>query len=121
MPATSPDEIGGKVERRLGAWLGRFASDTFRRFNEQNERLLAGAELRVYRSASDPDDLHLQERMRPGDDVCYLVRNEWHPHESVDGSIEDLLVHPRVTVLETHRFPDHEFGAMAVYKVRIAP
>ncbi|MCA8975035.1 MAG: glycosyltransferase family 39 protein [Planctomycetes bacterium] len=114
-PGTGADEIGRKVERRLGSWLGKLASDTFRRFDEHNARLLADAKLRVYRSAGDPAELDLEHRLRPGDDTCYLVRNEWHPHHTVDDSIERLLQHPRVTKLETHRFP-----GMTVYKVRVA-
>lgn len=112
--ATSPERIGDAVKRRLGDWFGDRAEAAFRRFAAHNHRLLEGAALKVYRSAGDPARLDLPARGRDG--VCYLVRDEWHPHPSVDRSVEDLLAHPRVTVLETVRFP-----GMAVHKVRIAP
>lgn len=114
LSATDPTAIGNKVEKRLGAWFGTLAAETFRTFDAHNANLLANAELRVYASNSDPDQLGLDARMRRGDDVCYLVRNEWHPHRSVDASIEELLGHDRVKVLETQRFT-----GMTVYKVSI--
>jgi hypothetical protein len=112
--ATDPARIGDAVGRRLGAWFGSFAAQTFQRFADHNARLLQGASLRVYRSAADPAALDLPRRMR--DDICYVVRDEWHPPTSIDRSVEDLLQHPRITVLETHRF-----SGITVYKVRIAP
>ncbi|MBL8729430.1 MAG: glycosyltransferase family 39 protein [Planctomycetes bacterium] len=114
LPATDPAEIGAKVRRRLGTWLGDYAERVFRDFADGNAALLRNAALRVYRTASDPADLRLDERMR--DDVCYLVRDHWHPHESVDGTLEALLRNPRVEVLERH-----PFTGITVHKVRIRP
>jgi len=111
-PATDPTEIGHKVEDRLGTWFGEMASDTFTSFAAQQQRLLDGARLRVYPSAGDPSQL--EPEARASGDVCYVVRNEWHPHPSIDSSVEDLLSHPLVEVLETARF-----HGMTVYKVRI--
>ncbi len=112
--ATSPARIGDAVRKRLGGMLGDYAERMFRDFAEHNQKLLAGAALRVYRSVGDPAQLDLEHRMR--DDVCYLVRDHWHPHVSRDGSVEALLAHPRVRVLEAKNFV-----GISVYKVRIAP
>ena len=90
---------------------GALAGETFERFAAHNKRLLDGAKLRVYPSKSDPTQLALDEG---SDGVCYLVRNEWHPHRSVDSSIEDLLADSRVSVIEEQKFP-----GMSVYKVKI--
>lgn len=117
-PSTDPLAIGAKVRQRLGEWPGRWLGDaaehTFREFAQHNERLLAAAALRVYRSVGDP--ARLQEIAPMPDGICYLLRDHWHPHVSVDRSIEDLLLHPRVEVLATHRFV-----SLDVHKVRIRP
>lgn len=112
-PPADPARIGAALGKRTFAWLGALAERTFTAFAEHNRELLAGAALRIYHSSGDPAQLLMPERNR--DDVCYLVRDEWHPHRSVDGSIEQLLENPRVTVLEARHFV-----GMSVYKVRIA-
>jgi 4-amino-4-deoxy-L-arabinose transferase-like glycosyltransferase len=110
-----PEEIGEKVRRRLGDSIGNYAERTFRAFAAHNEGLLNDAALRIYPSAGDPAQMDLKARMR--DDVCYLVRDEWHPNPAVDHTIEDLVKpHPRVTVLDKK-----VFVGITVYKVRIAP
>ncbi len=113
-PPTDPAGIGEKVRRRLGSWLGGCAERVFRDFADHNAALLHGASMRVFRTAADPARLRLGERMR--DDICYLVRDHWHPHESVDGTLEALLRDPRVEVLERH-----PFTGITVHKVRIRP
>ena len=112
-PPADPANIGTKVGRRLGAQLGALAEATFRDFAAHNAALLQAAAMRVHRSDADPQNLQLAERMR--DDVCYLVRDHWHPHVSKDGSVEALLAHPRVTVLEAKHW-----NGISVYKIRIA-
>jgi 4-amino-4-deoxy-L-arabinose transferase-like glycosyltransferase len=109
-----PAQLGQSVGKRLGSWLGGLAEDTFRRFAAHNEALLAGSRLRVYRSAADPSQLQLRERSV--DDVCYLVRDHWHPHESVDSTVETLLQNPRVQVLAKA-----DFVGITVHKIRILP
>ncbi len=94
--------------------LGNYAETTFRSFAEHNQNLLTHAALRVYPCAADPADLDLGHRQR--DDICYLVRDEWHPAYEVDHTVEDLVQHPRITVLETKRFQ-----GLTVYKVRVKP
>lgn len=113
-PPDTPEAIGSKVRARLGEAFGSWAERTFREFVEHNRRLLANAALRVHPSSGDPDRLRATAPMR--DDVCYLVRDEWHPHPAIDHTIEDLLAHPRVEVLETRRFV-----AVTVHKVRLLP
>jgi hypothetical protein len=111
---TDPAHIGNKVDSKLGQWFGDYAESTFRTLAAHNKTLLDGAALRIYRSTSNPAGLDLAHRSP--DQVCYLVRDQWHPHPSRDHTIEDLLQHPAVHVLETKRFP-----GIAVYKVRIDP
>ena len=113
-PPTDPARLGAKVRQRLGEWLGDYAERVFTDFAAHNAALLDGARLRVYHTAPDPAALRLAERSR--DDVCYLVRDRWHPNEAVDDSHEALLRHPRVEVLETHTF-----RGVTVRKVRIRP
>lgn len=112
-PPAAPEAIGRAVGRRLGGAIGAYAERTFRAFEAHNAELLAGAKLIVRRSAPTPAQLELPAD-RP-DDVCYLVRDHWHPHVSVDGSVEALLQHPDVKLLEEQRFV-----GISVYKVRIA-
>jgi len=113
-PAGDPAAIGAKVRHRLGDWFGERAEHTFREFAEQNERLLAGAKLRVYRSESDP--AALRPLVPQPDGICYLLRDKWHPHVTVDHTIEDLLANPKVQVLETA-----EFVSLSLYRVRLLP
>jgi hypothetical protein len=113
-PATDPAAIEAKVAARLGASCGRLAGDTFRRFDAHNAALLREARLLVYASTSDPHGLDLEHRLRPGDDTFYLVRNRWHPHVEVDGSIEDLLADPRCEQLAARHF-----AGIDVYTVRL--
>ena len=113
LPA-DPQQLGAAVQKRLGAWFGDLAESTFRTFAAHNAALLAGARLRSYPSSRDPELLNI--KARSVDDVCYLVRDHWHPHVSVDGSIEALLEHPRVQVLESKHFQ-----GISVHKVRILP
>lgn len=103
-----PKEIGDKV-RKVNGWLGDFAEASFADFAAYNRGLLAGAELISYPSRNTPEELAMPD----GKDTCYLVRNEWHPHKSVDGSVEALLAHPRTEVLHTERCT-----GVTVYKVR---
>lgn len=109
-----PEELGASVGKHLGAFVGRLAEDTFRTFATHNDALLAGSKLRVYRSSRDPAQLQLAQRS--ADDVCYLVRDHWHPHVSVDDSIEALLANPRVQVLDRA-----DFAGISVHKVRMLP
>lgn len=109
-----PAQLGQSVGKRFGSWLGGLAEDTFRRFAAHNDALLANSKLRVYRSAADPDQLQLRERSK--DDVCYLVRDRWHPHPSVDSTVETLLQSPRVQVVAKA-----EFVGITVHKIRILP
>lgn len=110
----SPEQLGTSVAKHLGKAFGEFAEQAFRRFAAHNDELLAKAALRVYRSVADPAQLQLAERSR--DDVCYLVRDHWHPHRTVDDTVERLLANPRVEVLATGTFP-----GITVHKVRIRP
>ena len=112
-PADDPAAIGERVRNQLGRWFGELAESTLREFAAHNERLLAGAALRVHRSNSDPAVLR---RIASPDGICYLLRDHWHPHETVDHSIEDLLANPRVQLLETA-----EFVSLSVHKVRLLP
>jgi len=106
--------IGASVRRKLGDWLGDRAESTFREFAARNERLLTDAALRVHRSASDPTAL--RPLVPQSDGICYLLRDHWHPHVSEDHTIEDLLKHPNVQVLESA-----EFVALSVWRVRLLP
>ncbi|MGK0156478.1 MAG: hypothetical protein ACI9SE_003447 [Neolewinella sp.] len=105
----SATEIGEQVRKRLGATLGDFAESSFADFAAYNQSLLAGADLITRPSKHTPEEL----AMPAGQDTCYLVRNRWHPHKSVDGSIEALLEHPRTIILHTERCT-----GVTVYKVR---
>ena len=123
MQARDPASLGESVRKHLGTALGDYAERCFRTLLARNRDLLNGAALRIHPSASDPARLFVYRvgyggsRGPPADDfICYLVRDEWHPHVSVDSSVEDLLRHPRVKVLEAKHFP-----GMSVYKVRILP
>lgn len=109
-----PAQLGKKVAKLGGGWLGAYAERTFRDFVAGNQELLAGAKLRVYRAKPELADLDLPHRLR--DDVCYLVRDHWHPHPSVDDSIERLLQNPRVETIECF-----QFTGITVTKVRIRP
>ncbi|HEB52944.1 MAG TPA: hypothetical protein ENI87_06790 [bacterium] len=110
----SPEQIGAKVGRFLGERMAKLARETFAEFAAHNRRLLADAKLIVRRSRPNPADLDLPDA-RP-DGIVYLVRNQWHPHPSVDDSIERLLQHPDVETLHTERLQ-----GVTVYKVRIHP
>jgi len=110
----SPEQLGTSVGQHLGKAFGEFAEQAFRRFAAHNAELSAKAALRVYRSVADPAQLQLAERSR--DDVCYLVRDHWHPHRTVDDTVERLLTDPRVEVLATGSFP-----GITVHKVRVRP
>jgi hypothetical protein len=110
----APADLGTKVTRRLGSWLGGVAEAVFTDFAAHNTALLQQAKLRVYRASSDPEQLQLGSRGSDG--ICYLVQDEWHPHRSVDPSVYDLLVHPRVQVLDSLRAT-----GIQVHKVRILP
>jgi hypothetical protein len=109
-----PEQLGARVRRHFGGWLGTWAECTFRTFAARNATLLATAKLRVYRSTSDPADLDMPHRSK--DDICYLLQDLWHPHRSVDSSVWDLREHPRVRVLGTFLFQ-----GIAVHKVSILP
>ncbi|MCB9877023.1 MAG: glycosyltransferase family 39 protein [Planctomycetes bacterium] len=111
---TTPEELGRKVSARLGAWLGGVAERTFADLLEQHEQLLRDARLLVRRSHPTPQALELPAD-RP-DDICYLVRDRWHPPLTADRSVEALLSDPHVEVLETRRFT-----GIDVHKVRIRP
>ena len=113
LPRT-PEQLGSSVRKHLGGAIGDFAEQAFRRFAAHNDELLAKAALRVYRSAADPTELQMAQRSV--DDVCYLVRDHWHPHRTVDDTVERLLTNPRVEVLATGTFP-----GITVHKVRIRP
>lgn len=113
-PGADPERLGAAISAHVGAWLGSTAVAAARTLAAQQQALLDGAALRIYRSAGDPAALDLQHRMK--DDICYLVRDQWHPSPLVDHTLEDLLAHPRVQRLE-HR----HFSGIDVYKVRIAP
>lgn len=113
LPRT-PEQLGSSVRKHLGSAVGEFAEQAFRRFAAHNDELLAKAALRVYRSAADPAQLQLAERSVDG--VCYLVRDHWHPHRTVDDTVERLLTNPRVEVLASGTFP-----GITVHKVRIRP
>jgi hypothetical protein len=106
----SPDEIAHKVEQRLGTSIGQLARELFTEFAEHNRALLAGARLVVHPSRPTPEQLALPEGF---DGAFYLVRNEWHPHRSVDDSVERLLAHPNIQVLHAERCT-----GVTVYKVR---
>ena len=42
--------------------------------------------------------------------------DEWHPAYELDHTVEDLVQHPRITVLETKRFQ-----GLTVHKVKVQP
>jgi len=102
-------EIGAEIRKYLGSALGELAESTFTNFDTHNQELLSNAKLIAHPSKNTPEQLN----MATGQKICYLVRNTWHPHESVDGSIEALLAHPRTLILHT----EHCTG-VTVYKVR---
>ncbi|MBL8749518.1 MAG: glycosyltransferase family 39 protein [Planctomycetes bacterium] len=110
----TPEAVGEKVRKRLGRTIGDYAEGVFREFVAHDARLLANAKMLVHRSASDPDRLRALAPMPDG--ICYLVRDHWHPNPAVDHTIEDLLVNPRVQVLESRHFV-----AVSVHKVRLLP
>lgn len=110
----SADEIRRKVGSRLGSWLGDVAGRQFEAFAAHNEALLQGAKLRIYPSQATPAEL--TRPPAPPDDICYVVRNQWHPNVSVDDTVERLLEDAHVEVLE--RVP---FTGVTVHKVRIRP
>ena len=120
--ARDPASLGNSVRKHLGDALGDYAERCFSTLLARNQELLSGAALRIHPSASDPDKLFVYRpgyggsSLAPVEDffICYLVRDEWHPHVSKDSSVEDLLRHPRVKVLEAKHFT-----GMSVYKVRI--
>ncbi len=110
----APEQLAAAIEKRLGSWLGQVAINTFRTFAAHNDSLLKAAKLRVYRCSADPAKLDLAARGK--DDICYLVRDEWHPHRTVDSSVEDLLDSPRIQLLASQRF-----AGVQVHKVRVLP
>ena len=96
----------GSVDpRRSGG--GNRSSNTS--FDAHNQELLNNAKLIAHPSKDTPEQLNMATDQK----TCYLVRNTWHPHESVDGSIEALLAHPRTFILHT----EHCTG-VTIYKVR---
>jgi hypothetical protein len=117
-PAMAPDQIRRSVEKRLGATiggpLGAYAERTLQAFLAHNERLRADARLVVHRADADPAALRVAERSRDG--VFYLLRDEWHPHVTVDGSIEALLADPRIEILATQRF-----AGITIHRAKLAP
>jgi hypothetical protein len=120
--ARDPASLGEAVRKHLGKALGDYAERCFRTLLARNQELLSSAALRIYPCDGDPAKLEspgapfgLAPRMRP-DHTCYLVRDEWHPSVAKDSSVEDLLRHPRVKVLEAKHFT-----GMSVYKVQILP
>ena len=106
-----PAEIAAKVEKLAGAALGARAGALFQEFATHNRCLLAQADLVIRRSRPRAAELALPDGHRG---PCYLVRNRWHPHPSVDDSIEQLLLDPAVEVLHTQRC-----RGVTIYKVRI--
>lgn len=115
-PPMTAEEIGAKVGKRLGALLGGFAERMFREFAAHNRALHEGARMLVYRSTPTPATLPICPAC--DGDVFFLLRDHWHPHVTVDGTVEALLARDGdgLEVLEEHRFV-----GVSVYKVRIAP
>ena len=99
-------------DQRIGTWPQLLATLYVDIHPPLFAELLRDAALVVRRSLADPNALELPDD-RP-DDVCYLVRDHWHPHVSVDGSVEALLAHPAVELLEQRRF-----AGVSVYKIRL--
>ena len=110
----TPAQLSSKVTKRLGETVGKWAEASFTAFASYNQELLAEAKLVVHRCQPTPQQLHLPESRQR--EICYLVRNRWHPHASVDGSVEALLAHPQTKVLHTERCQ-----GVTVYKVRFEP
>lgn len=108
----SPEEIGCKVSQRLGSWLGHLAIASLKEFTQHNRRLLSDAQLVVRRCQPDPDSLDWPSDRT--DNLCFVIRNEWHPNIRVDGSVEELLAHPRTSILHAERFE-----GVTIYELRI--
>lgn len=106
-----PADIEAKLTPLVGERAAAAARTLFEDFAAHNQALLDAAQLVVRRSAPDPAALKLPEGY---EGPCYLVRNEWHPHVTVDDSIERLLEAPGVEVLNTSKWP-----GVTVSKVRI--
>lgn len=112
-PPIDPDRLARRVAARLGPVAGELAADQLRDFVAHHRRLLDGARLLVHPSRRDPDELVLP---RGGDRRCFLLRDHWHPHVSVDDSIEVLLQHPRVRIRD-----EAHFDGISVHQVEILP
>jgi len=107
----SPEQIADKVERRFGGTAAGYARELFRDFAAHNRELLAQAQLVVRRCQPTPAQLDLPSDF---DGAFYVVRNEWHPHQSVDDSVERLVAHADVEIEHTERC-----SGVTVYKVRL--
>ena len=113
-PPKAPEEVRRSVGKYLGGAFGAYAERTYREFVAFTPDLRGAAKLLVRQSESTPAAMVLPPD-RP-DDVCYLVRDAWHPAITANSTIEDLLRHPAVKLLAEQRFT-----GITVYKVRIAP
>jgi len=113
-PPMTAEQIGERVGRKLGATIGGLAESTFADFAAHNAALLDNAKMLVYRSRPTPDQLPICPACER--DVCFVVRDQWHPHVSVDDSVEQLLAHDRVEVMEVRRFT-----GLSVYKICFTP
>ncbi|MEC8252054.1 MAG: glycosyltransferase family 39 protein [Planctomycetota bacterium] len=106
-----PADIADKVERLAGRALGARAAAMFEDFAAQKRSLRSQADLLIRRCRPRAAELALP----PGySGPCFLVRNRWHPHASVDDSVEQLLLDPNLERLHTQ----HCQG-VTIYKVRI--
>jgi hypothetical protein len=57
----------------------------------------------AHRCQPTPQQLRLRSSHQT--EICYLVRNQWHPQVSVEGSVEAPLALPLTKVLHTQRRP----------------
>ena len=106
-----PSDISAKLAPLVGEGFAETARALFEDFAANNRKLLADAAMVVQRCRPRPDQLELPPSY---DGPCYVVRNHWHPHVTVDDSVEALLADPQVEVLHTA-----SWNGVTISKVRI--
>ena len=106
-----PADISAKLAPLVGEGFAKTARALFEEFAANNRKLLADAAMVIRRCRPRPDQLELPQAY---DGPCYVVRNHWHPHVTVDDSVEALLADPQVEVLHTA-----SWNGVTISKVRI--
>lgn len=108
----SPTDLANGVSKHFGDWLGNIAKSNFTAFANYNQRLFREAQLITRPCKPTPSALDWPAKATG--DICYVLRNTWHPDITVDGSVEALLARPDTSILESHRFP-----GINIYKLRV--